>query len=426
MNNSYWMYDWLDNYAVRTTDQAARILSIPSAVDDLRQMAVNAAQDSSQPASEQTSIVAGRGIDLSGHLDCDAYSSRQRQIDQLFRKAWHYFDRIIVADAVSHEVSAHWESVPKRTEWVLSHIAVLLALRDAGAQDLIEFREKPLPCELHWRKHAEDAGLQKVLTAADSFIPILARESKIDLEVDAAESLSFSLTHLNIEHTVWGDLSFQEHSGKTTAQIREAVAEAVVRRYVAHLTSDIIAARDATLPLGTTIWLHGELMRSSSGKISAEEVAFNLELPILEGMPIGTLMKIRRDEHESFQRFRGALRLAVKESGQIHESTGAFELSNQIRLDIIEPELRHIRDRLAAAERTLSRKTAVGIFLGALVTTCGILAGVPDSASVAAGVAAMAATEATAASKYLEEQSDTSLSNMYFLWKAVEHKSHEL
>src|SRR5882724_5504830 len=179
MNNSYWMFDWLDAYAVKTTDQAAQALSIPSAADDLRQMALNAAQGSNRLAPDRASIVAGRGIDLSGHLDCNAYTCRQRQIDQLFRKAWYYFDRIVVADAVSHEVSAHWdETLEKRKDWLLSHIAVLLDLRETGAQDLVEFREKPVPCEQHWRKHAEDAGQQSVLTAADNLVPTLAVESE--------------------------------------------------------------------------------------------------------------------------------------------------------------------------------------------------------------------------------------------------------
>jgi hypothetical protein len=199
-----------------------------------------------------------------------------------------------------------------------------------------------------------------------------------------------------------------------------------LRRYIAHLTSDIATAHKTELPLGATIWLHSKLLKKSSEQITPADIAFDLSLPILQGVPIETLIKIRRDEHESFQRFRDALRFAVKEQLKINESGHTRELSEQLRKDTIEPELRRIRDRLLAVEKTLTNKTAVGVFLGALITTCGILAGVPGSTSVAAGIGTMVTVEAGAANKYLEEKEQISLSDMYFLWQAVKHLAHNL
>src|SRR5205085_4392428 len=152
---------------------------------------------------------------------------------------------------------------------------------------------------------------------------------------------------------------------------------------------------------------------------------FHIELPVLQGVPIEALIKFRRDEHESFQRFQNSLRLAINERQKLTPSVRADDIAEQIRLDVIEPELINIRDKLRAAERALAKKSAVGIFMGVLATTCGILAGVIPPASIAAGVGTMITASISAATKHIEENQQISLSNMYFLWKAVKHLGHE-
>jgi hypothetical protein len=53
----------------------------------------------------------------------------------------HYFDRIIVEDSVAHELTVHWKEAnhAEREKWILSHIDVLLYLREVGAEELVEF-----------------------------------------------------------------------------------------------------------------------------------------------------------------------------------------------------------------------------------------------------------------------------------------------
>lgn len=427
MHQTFWAYNWLDLYGIQDLEHARATLSNSSAIDNLQQMASIASKVEKESFSDDNFIVAGRGIDLTGHLDCSASSCRKRQVEELFKKAWHYFDRIVVADAISHEVTAHWhENNELKKEWLLSHLEVLLYLRDIGAQDLVLFKEKPIPCEMHWREHAKEANLLGLLEVTDSLIPGMAQSADIHISEVSNVGASFVFNYPNMEHTVWGEIPLDQFEGRTKAQINYAVTEAVLRRYVAHLTSDIVTSQQLSLPLGANIWLHNKLLRNSSNMVLPSQAAFNLDLPILHGVSIETLIKIRQDEHESFQRFRDALRFAVKEQVKINESIDAIELSKQLRQDTIEPELRRIRDKLHAAEQTLANKASLAVFLGALVTSCGFIAGMPGPASIAAGIGLTATLSAAATSKYFEEEEETSLSNMYFLWQAVKHLSHEL
>jgi hypothetical protein len=427
MNDTYWLFNWLDSHGINSLPAAEQALSKPSLVEELHEVATQAKEVSPSPLLGKTAILAGRGLDLTGKLDCVVSSCRQRQVDDLFRKAWHYFDRIIVDDVISHQVLHHWDNTstnPKDS--LLSHIEVLLYLRKIGAENLVEFREKPEACTVHLRQHAIEAGLQVILDTANILVPRLAKEAKISVHAQSGGMASFLFKHPKSEIVRSGNLKLGGVKGKPTVAVRKAVVREVLHDYISHLTADITAARSSGVPLGSTIWLHGELLSSASERPIPANVAFNIDLPILQGVSIETLIKVRQDEHESFQRLRDSLRLAINERLDNSSSPQAKEIAEQVRLDIIEPELRRIRDRLTAAEKILAKKTALGVFMGALVTTCGALAGLPLPASIAAGCGAVTTTETSAVTKYLEEKQEASLSDMYFIWKAVKHIDHDL
>jgi len=69
---------------------------------------------------------------------------------------------------------------PKRyPDEVTQTVEVLLYLREIGADLLVGFVEKDRhDCELPWRRHAEEAGLQRVLVAADALVTQIAREGR--------------------------------------------------------------------------------------------------------------------------------------------------------------------------------------------------------------------------------------------------------
>ena len=74
-------------------------------------------------------------------------------------------------------------------------------------------------------------------------------------------------------------------------------------------------------------------------------------------------------------------------------------IAEQVKRDLIEPELDRIRRRLAASERALKRKSSVEMFLGALTTGCGLLAGISPPLAVSARTAAAVAAIGGAANK---------------------------
>ncbi|HJQ33348.1 MAG TPA: hypothetical protein VJ866_14270 [Pyrinomonadaceae bacterium] len=426
MSNTYWLFNWLDSHGVDSLPAAERALSEPSQLEDLREVAILAKESLPAKVQGEAVIVAGRGLDLSDQLSCSTSSCRQRQVDELYRKAWHYFDRIVVDDSVSHNLIAHWDITVANPKSLLSDIEVLLYLREVGAEDLLEFRQKPNILGRGWRDRAIKAGLKSAVDCADKLIDRLAKESEIKIRPYSKGVSSFTFKHPRMEITYEGRLPLSGVRGKPTSKMRIAVARRMVETHFPYLTSDIQTSVSLGVPLGCANWFHGEILSSASEAISPATTAFSLDLPVLQGIPIQTLVQVRHDEYESFQRFRDSLRLAIQERLK-HEASGRVtEVGEQIRMDVIEPELRRIRDRLAAAEKALAKKSAVGIFMGALVTTCGILAGLPIPVSIAAGVGTASSTETGAVSKYLEEKQQVALSDMYFLWRAVKHAAHNL
>jgi len=422
---SFWFFDWLDAYSVTSLRDANRALQSGSTFEAIREFAVKAVANSQPLMEPDFSLVAGRGLDLSGHLDCNASACRLRQVDTLFRHAWHYFDRIVVADAVSHEVSMHWDA-PRRDlkRWLLSHIEVLLHLRKLGAERLVVFREKPAPCEVHWDRHAAEAGLQGIVADKDALADELLQLAHVDAKDGGDGSADFIFVHPEFEHSVWGTVVPSEAGDCSPATIRHAAAVAVVRRYLAHLTSDVRMGRMAAAPLGSTVWFHGQILRRAGSSPAPSDVALELELPILEAVPLETLLKLRTDERDAFVRFRYKLRQAAREQLKAATSSSPAALAQQISQDLVEPEVERIRQRLASAQRMLAKRTAVGVTLGGLVTVCGLLAGVAPPLATAAGVGAMTTVAGGAAAKDLDERREIGLSDMYFVWKAVEHAQH--
>src|SRR5712671_3384232 len=128
MRTPYWLYNWLDAHSVDSLEAAKRAISVPNQLEDLHDMAVLAKELLPTSVQGQNVILAGRGLDLTRQLHCSAPSCRERQVDELFRKAWHYFDCIVVDDAVSHQVTEHWKDVVTNPQRILEEIEVLLYL----------------------------------------------------------------------------------------------------------------------------------------------------------------------------------------------------------------------------------------------------------------------------------------------------------
>ena len=90
---SYWLFQWFDDQYIKTIEDAERVLSYPIVVEDLQQQALSILEQKPAPqSSDGIPILAGRGLDLSDHVDCIAAICSTCQLDHLFKHIWHYFD----------------------------------------------------------------------------------------------------------------------------------------------------------------------------------------------------------------------------------------------------------------------------------------------------------------------------------------------
>jgi hypothetical protein len=197
-----------------------------------------------------------------------------------------------------------------------------------------------------------------------------------------------------------------------------------MKKYLSSFASDIYTARGLDSPLGSTVYFHGQLLKTIKAGLKEADVAFQLKLPILEDVSPEVLLKVRSDEKPHFEKFRQSLRLAIKQRLDNVSSDKATEIADEIRKDIIDPALNDIELRLKSAKEVVTKKAGLSLTLGALTTTFGLLTANPFL--VAAGATPAVGYTIAAGQKFIEEKRDIALSDMYFLWQAQEHsKNHK-
>jgi hypothetical protein len=412
----YWVFDWLRENDITSLEQAASFLPKYRVLYSLQQRAgdaLNRRRNGIPPARK--SIVAGGGLDLTGgRMVCPSPLCLRGQVDRLLKHVWHYFDTVIADDVLTPLLADEWHgSRQELASEVLPQLAPLLYLNEIGATHLVDFRPKNR-CAEHWEENARLEGLGALLDTKDELIQRLiqgARFSRQQLNGQSFYKMEFIDAGVSARIPV-GQMS--EPQGKLYLA-NEALAE-----YMVDLVADVSAARQYDLPLGSAQAFPAQMLQLSRAA-SVGDVIFQLELPVLEGLTAAELIAIRQTHVEYFENFRNALRRAATERLKLESNRGSVQIADEIRTDIVEPELAKIRTTLASAEQLLAKKTAISIFLGFLATTCGILCGLAPGVAVSASAAATLGAVGPAASRHLDIQSELSLSDMYFLWKAVGH-----
>jgi hypothetical protein len=150
-----------------------------------------------------------------------------------------------------------------------------------------------------------------------------------------------------------------------------------------------------------------------------DEIAFQLELPVVEGLDTRTLLKIRNDERLSFERFRGALSAAIYQRLAKDSNGNTKKIANEIRKDVLEPALADIEIRLKVATNSLRKKAGASLAIGSVPTIYGVYTLNP--LLIAAGLTPAVNGLNNAVHRYIEERSNVALSDMFFLWQAQRH-----
>jgi len=422
----YWFLQWARQHAADRPEFLPAALSRAGSLDALLQSAPEP-ELTTRPVSDGVLLTAGKGIDLTGRLGCRAPECLKREIDSLFRHAWHYFDRILLPDQALESLmrfETHRDVSSLVTD-LAPFVDVLGHLDALGALPLVEFEVRRPSCRAHYVEHAREAGIEHAVDNTEILTNDIASAGDIEWNQFATEDhedIEYSLSHAWFEHTCWGALCFMERQvPREEAEIRRAIAKDVVLRYLAELSADASASKVSGAALGSTVALYRRLLAKKVAP-QVEDIAFNLTLPVSQGATIASLIRLRHEEAEAFERFQRSLKKALLEKVRSGASD-VEKVSREVQEDLIEPELRKIKDRLAGGRWLATRSSAAGVALGTATAAVGLLSATPFGTGVAIGgaVALAGASVTRAVEGYLTTRRDVMLSDMYFLWKAHSH-----
>jgi hypothetical protein len=412
----YWLAHWLDEREIRNEEEARKALDSRGEATRVLELAAEASQLTPQPQGTR-GVVAGSQIDLSGRLSCNHPECLREEVDSLFRRTWHYFDSIVVEGlgpyrfvrSSPREADSHW-----LREMLLLHVDLLLHLRRIGAEPYLIFQEKPHAfCDNHYRKHAEELGLPATLddNLAQAIIDHLASGGSWRTRglPDGRRIYAFQHPDLDLLWSFSGDPDEAEPE-------KEFAAKVIYVSHTLGMIGDVALAQELVVPLATVTDRFLDIQAASSGVDQKEEVALQLDLPVLLGATAQEIIRLREDKLPEFEKFRAALSHAIAERLQRGPDRDPEKLATEMIAEYIRPNLASIETELKSAQRALARKTAQSIAVGMVLTTVGLVTSMP--LLIGTGVTA-AAGSVLHANKYAENKREIELNDLYFLWHAA-------
>ena len=310
--SNYWLYQWIDDHGIRKTEDLTKALRRPRSIEHLLEL-----QEAADPSTcygsslSGQSLLAGRRIDLSGYQGCCHFDCVLPQIDKLFGRTWHYFDTIVVDDPGLFNPERYGNEALFKIE---HRIRVLLYLRKIGASNYIAFRKKPASfCQLHFRKFAEDQHLGLDVLFDDKLAENVVREllsgGTVDIRNFDEEAWHYTIKHPQLE-SITGRYA---HSDAAVRPSEQEIVRDAFGWYCAGLISDAATARDLRIPLvqAAETVLYSE--PADTRGIEDEIVALNLRLPVLMNVSAKEILYLKNENWPEFERFRSALRKAIKE-----------------------------------------------------------------------------------------------------------------
>lgn len=311
--SEFWLNKWMDEAGIRKQKDLEKALKPGSSGRVLLyEIASEVRPEGLVPMDHGESILAGRGIDLSGALDCCNVVCQTKQVDELFSKALHYFDEIIVSGPSAVDLVEGMDAgEPGAVDRVEQHALALLYIRKIGADNFLTFVQKPPPCSVHYRDHAREAGLDNIVEESDRWVGRLASGGHVSGLRQCGNHWHFQFSHPDLEHSAWATAASGPGGSEPSM---DQMAEAVCARYVSHLVSDVMAAQALNVPLGASVRLHEDMLAHGLKTAPAPgDVAFEMKLPVVREMSIADVIKFRLDEYEHFQAFKSALVAAIDE-----------------------------------------------------------------------------------------------------------------
>jgi CheY-like chemotaxis protein len=313
-----------------------------------------------------------------------------------------------VDDALSHVLLEH-RNVGLRglREAAYAFGLSLLHIRRLGADEFVSFVEK---------RHLDEESAPTVLgpeefhALLDVLVPTLMEEATFSVSKHRGHGIEYVVQHPGIPNPASGKIPRKLRKAKKSVLYAEA-ADQVVQNQMWWLTRDLICAREMGMPLTLATSLQETILEQLQILRTGTPIALDLRLPVLDGIPPNEILRLRREEHEAFEKFRLAIKKAMSEPAQ-----GGRSMLD-IQQDIVDPELNALTQRLRTAERAFAKKAGYGVSLGVVTAVCGMAIGLVQI--LGAGVAAAIGAAVAAQGKLQDERREIQMSDMYFVWKAT-------
>jgi hypothetical protein len=416
-----WIFDWLQENGIDTDEGAAKVFTDRRLFKNFQFAAqqVGVAKLGEQDPPPGIAILAGRGIDLTGDLVCSNGACLRNQVDTLLRHVWHYFDYIYIHDLTGEIAEASFKRLNKdfATGWLRSIVYLL----NVGASDMVYLVHKEGNCKDCLEGKARSVGLGSLIDEETELVDDLVRRSH--LWMDPKNMGTYREISI---HTTGIAGSFNERRAATWIKSRQPdevlrqLASDYLKSAIRGLTSDIRSARLARAPLGATVEYYNELITRTNVSPEAslsDQIAFNLQVPVLENVPLKTIFALKQADGDIFQNFQAKLRVAVHEKAKTVGAADAKRAAKEIEEDLIEPQLAEIRATLSKNSSSLSR-TFSSVLIGGALMTAGLLFKEP-AAATAGGITASAGL--SNALRGFQDRDTLQTRDMYFLFKAAEH-----
>src|SRR5262245_58808678 len=100
----YWALQWLDEVGLSTPQDVERFFRADNAIEGLAEFAA-CHQYIPAPLTGHV-VVAGWGLGY-GYSRSHSSELPSARVDDLLRRTWHYYDAVILEDAVRHELEWH-------------------------------------------------------------------------------------------------------------------------------------------------------------------------------------------------------------------------------------------------------------------------------------------------------------------------------
>ena len=403
----YWLSVWLDDARVGSTERAEQLLSQGGVASELRARA-RAAQVALARPAVGTAIFAGSGLDLF----CRNPLCQRRKVDSLLRRILHYFDAVVVEEYLADTLANGSGALNDRErDVVLSQINLLAYLRLVGAEDCVQFRSVGalIPVndtDLHrpyWRE------IRRVVREAEFHQSRWSDEGTI----------TFGVYHPAFGNPLYLTLDLVVPMYVEDRETRLHIANLFVAEKFASFLRDAALSRTLGVPLGLSVECQATWMRDKRS-LSADQYAFNLRLPIFEGMRIPELARLRSENRASFELFRAKLRAALTEAAASGEPV-SDELAKDIASRVIEPGVQRIEADFRDFRERLVSKAAVSVGTGSLATICGIVAHAPYPATAMAAIGTATTLLGGAVMRHIDDVHELRRQEMYFAWKVRRH-----